>query len=237
MPGFIRRLLWFGLVSGLSSGCAALEGYRSIGTVVSFTNAARRIELIPVSHCAPPELYVRIAAQIRALEENQFVLLWEELDLRTDDPSAQRKLKRIFGCEARALVCQRSACTQKKGMAPQSNAALLTGNASRERRVDLDWESVIALYEKQIGPIVLTEDEQTRPLWLPSCEPTRIDEFIPTLMQTREDLLLSAIEASPSERIAILYGAGHLPSIRRRLEASGKGWVLTARREVPAAHD
>jgi len=210
-----------------------------------FEKENREIVLIPMKHIAPKEFYAHVGQMVDSLKQKGYYFFWEGVapDNRIDSlklDTLARKIRKIWGRELannseyggsidtlkQTIRVGEKTYPLKRKVMMQPAYNKMNIDFKTSRNVDISLEEYVNIFEAKFGKIVLTScDYQTSLFEEYHCAPIdwkyrkKVNKEI-TLTARNENVVNEILKDSHS-KIAVIYGAAHVPGIIELLEKEG----------------
>jgi len=196
------------------------------------TNADREVIYLPMIHLNKREYYQMIKHKVDSLRNAGYKVFYESVAVSPAlDKTARETVYRKF--RNRVGFVPMDYFSDKNSQHPQLKVRNYimqdfenTGiKPDKDRRADLPMDSLVMLYEKRFGEILLTDcDRKTEIGHKYKCRPADREDYNFIVRKIRDEHLLHAILSSKLPKIVVLFGQEHEKALKANLQLADHSW-------------
>lgn len=200
-----------------------------------FNNDTKKILIFPMSHVGTNEFYNDVKNKIDSLKNEKYFFYYEKVTALENQDSTLRKIRKIRGVPFTqngkmenlfdSLLSKKQKNRLKKELVNQPSYEGLGLNEKNSRNVDATLKGILNHYEIKFGSITLQECDFNNSIY----EKTNCDdkfsykeEYDEAVINYRNQIVVNEIlNENQFNKIAIIYGKGHLDGISDLLLENG----------------
>lgn len=211
-----------------------VNNYNGTFMVWHYTNGTKDVQFIPMSHMNKPEKFARIKQIADSLRSKGYVIYYESVSLESPNnkyhnDTIQRKFRKVVGIIPGDYSDKDNDSYNSyaiKGFIMQT--ATNTGlDRTRDIHSDLSMDTLIQLYEKERGKIMLKDCDWSTPLSDKyNCQKLNINDQKFILLTLRNRYLAHFVTHSKDKKIVIMYGAEHHKNFEDDLKKIDSNWQM-----------
>lgn len=202
-----------------------------------YTNGDKQLVFIPMIHLNKPEFYDEVKQYVDSLRNDGYVFVYESVKPSKDLDSVQedlirRKFRRVVGFDLTSYTDKDNENMKRYRVKGAVSQTMANTGLSREKDIlgDIGADSLIRIYEKEKGQIVLSEYDLKTPLnkkYKGDKLPKSDKDYL--ILTVRNKVLSDKIAALQDKKIAVLYGALHRNGFSANLKKDDAKWYETGK--------
>lgn len=176
----------------------------------------KTIVFVPMLHIGKSVFYEDVKKNLDSLRSEGFVIFYENVKFDREKYSPEeldtlnRKIRKLLGFyftnykDSTNLSLPKSFFNDKYVLQTKAR----TGIVEKDRKVDLPLDSLVQLYEKKFGEIILAPCDFATPLKAEYNCKTLNSEYV--RHTARDEFILKKIREAPYKKIVLVYGKSHI---------------------------
>ncbi|AWA29107.1 hypothetical protein HYN48_02840 [Flavobacterium magnum] len=234
----MRKITLSMLIISVLTSCGKMatkfmvNNYNGTFMVWHYTNGIKDVQFIPMSHINKSEKFDRIKQITDSLRENGYVVYYENVKLKNSEDFAHndtvsRKFRKIVGIvpgdySDKTQDAYKNLALKGYVMQTATNTGI---DSKRDIQADLSVDTLVSMYEKQRGRIVLEGcDWSTSFSDRYNCHKLNISDQQFMVVTLRNRHLANFVTRSKHKKIAIMYGAEHQKNFENDLKKFDANW-------------
>jgi hypothetical protein len=214
----------------------ALKFYKH-PTMHYYTNGDKQLIFMPMIHLNKPEFYSEVKHHVDSLRNDGYVFVYESVKPSKDLDSIQediirRKFRRLMGFDLTSYTDKENENMKRYRVKGAVSQTMSNTGLSKETDIlgDIGVDSLVKIYEKEKGEIVLQEYDLKTPLnkkYKGNKLPKEDKDYL--VLTVRNKVLSDKIAALPNKKIVVLYGALHRNGFASNLKKDDSKWYETGK--------
>lgn len=203
-----------------------------------FNYQERSIVFIPMHHLGTESFYNNVKNKTDSLKNENYYFLYEKVNIDRKNDTLMRKFRKIFGVPLTRLNSGYKKLLDslypnvkyKKSLIDQPSYEKFGLDSQNSKNVDANSKEIIDYYEKKYGEITLTDCDYKTSVYekYTKCKeenkiPKKQSED--AVINFRNHIVVENIKESPHQKIAVIYGEGHIEGILKKLSESEKNTI------------
>ncbi len=201
------------------------------------TNNSKELIILPMHHIGTELFYDDVKSKIDSLKSEGYYFYYELIKSSTANDTILRKYRKFSGLpfskngylgSIDSLVRTKFDLKLKKELINQPSYTSLGIDSTISKNVDARLEDMIAYYETNYELINLEDcDFETSVFEKSTCKKLKVDREVKNdvIVNFRNQIILKTIDDEMKNKIAIIYGEGHVKGLRQGLIDRGYATV------------
>ncbi|WP_452226641.1 hypothetical protein [Lacinutrix cladophorae] len=189
----------------------------------------KHIVFFPIAHLGTKLFYNDVKSKVDSLNEDGYYFYFERVKLDVADSLLYRKFRKVVGMPYLKngyieIIDSTLQLKLKKELISQPSYDLLGLDSINSKNVDVSLDAMINYFEENHTEIILEScDFETSIFEKSTCDnQKRSDVFREeVIVNYRNNYVVKEVEQSSLKKIAIIYGAAHIPGIKKQLISIG----------------
>ncbi len=197
-----------------------------------YSNGDKELLLVPMIHVNTPERFKQIKYKVDSLRALGYTIMYEDINIKKPLDSIEvikvyRKFKSVTGSLPADYFDKRNKQTKNVAvkkfiLQTHENTGV---NTKTDVQADLPIDTLVALYEKEKGEIILSKcDWETGLLEKYKCKKTSKSDSYFMIETLRNRYMTYVIANSKSQKIALVYGSRHKVYLVENLKKHDSLW-------------
>ena len=198
-----------------------------------YSRSEKELVFFPIQHIGTSDFYNDVKLKIDSLQNIGYYFYFEKIKPNVDsDDVLYRKFRKITGlskCKEGYLENLDSVFGKKikfkKELINQPEYEFLGLNSINSKNVDCDFAYLINYYESKYGQIILEDCDFETSIYdktiCPDDKKLNKEQSNDVLVESRNKIILEELDNEKRNKIAIIYGKGHLEGLSKGLLERG----------------
>lgn len=229
MKNFIISAITLICISGSMNAQDKLEQagfYDSEIKTIERKSAGKSLIFFPMKHVGTEKFYNDIKSKIEILKKEGYYFLYEKVTVDAKDEITRRKLKKITGDigispeKGYVQLLKEHGVKMKEELLEQPSYSDFGLDESNSKNVDVTALDIVKYYEKNYGEIKLNKCEMENAITAKdSCRGTNLKKKYrkDAIVTFRDKVIVDGIIREKSDKIALIYGKGHLQGVLNKI--------------------
>lgn len=214
----------------------ALKFYKH-STLHYYTNGDKQLIFMPMIHLNKQGFYDEVKRNVDSLRNDGYVFVYESVKPSKDLDSIQedlirRKFRRVIGFNLTSYTDKENENMKRYRVKGTVSQSMVNTGLNKEKDIlgDVGVDSLVHIYEKEKGEIVLSDYDLKTPLnkkYKGDKLPKSDKEYL--ILTVRNKVLSDKIAALPNKKIVVLYGALHRSGFFANLKEDDANWHETGK--------
>lgn len=214
----------------------ALKFYKH-PTLHYYTNGDKQLIFMPMIHLNKPEFYDEVKHYVDSLRNDGYVFVYESVKPSKDLDSVQadmyrRKFRHVVGFDLTSYTDKNNENMKRYRVKGAISQTMKNTGLDREKDIlgDIGMDSLVRIYEKERGEIVLNDYDLKTPLnkkYKGDKLPKSDKDYL--IITVRNKVLTDKIASLPDKKIVVLYGALHRSGFSANLKKDDANWYETGK--------